>query len=793
MASEEKQSLRDKLAAFAKEKNLFFLPSIALSFGMVLLFSLMMLAFRLNLIVLIVIFGVFGIISALFFNVELEDKTKKIGFGLWRATISFLVTSAITTPVMLFFRTMMEHGSGNAVSFVPWLLFFIIAAGTIIFWISDTGKKMMEKVKEFNITSGSSANKIEHAGDVVLCKVKETGQPEIWPYKDRFLHMLILGPTGSGKTSQVILPLINQDMQNMEAGITVLEPKGDLAQKAAMMAKHYGRPFMYFDPSLADCPHFNPMAGKESDVVENMATTFRMLNPDSPQFFLDLNEQLMRNAVKVLKRLDQAEGIDGKWANLINLGRLLQNSGGQGRDIIMKHFAKIPSPTPDIAKENADIASWFLNDYLSERSKVYENTSGVRSQVAKITSNEFLREVLNPDVENGQKNDIDFDKHLAEGGVICISTAQGTLRDLSKFLGYFITLQLQSAVFRRPGNENTRRAHFLYIDEFQTYANPGFSDMLTQGRSYRVASHLATQARAQIGMGSGRDGDDFVQLVSTNARNIVLYPGCSYEDAKYYSDQFGEYMKEEVQVGITRKKFNLLTGGLDKLGHPSEQVRKTEKLAAVFTPTDLIYRPFGEIVYCLIKNNSIQIPQVGQISYIPQDLNKQLDEMVDQYLEEHKKNALDPWAAMRQQQEAARAAKAAAVQQSVIQETADIVPPVQAPQGVPVQPVSRPQQPAGFPPVQQVVQQPVQPPRQAPQQPRQTVVQPPQRQTIVQPPRQTVVRPPVQQSEVPDLAPVEPLIRPAAPRDVRMDLARAGDGDKLDLGFDDPIEDDDMT
>ena len=449
--------------------------------------------------------------------------------------------------------------------------------------------------------------------------------------------MLILGPTGSGKTSQTILPLINQDMQNPEMGITVLEPKGDLAQKAAMMAEHYGRKSVYFDPSFDNCPFFNPLFGKESDVVENMATTFRMLNPDSPQFFLDLNEQLMRNAVKVLKRLDKAEGVDGRYATFISLSTLLQNTAGKGRGFVQK-FSQINAKTQEEAKENTDIASWFLNDYFAEKSKTYENTSGVRSQVSKLVSNKFLRRVLNPDFEKGERNDIDFDKHLADGGIICISTAQGTLRDLGKYLGYFIILQLQSSVFRRPGNENTRRAHMLYIDEFQTYSNPGFSDMLTQGRSYRVASHLATQARAQMAMGGGKDGKNFVELVSTNARNIVLYPGCSKDDAEYYSKQFGEYEKTEVQIGKSYKTFNLLTGGLDKLGHPTETIREAKKMTAIFSPSDLIYRPFGEIVYCIIKKNSIQTPKVGQIEYIPRELNEELDKMVDKYIEEHLKS-----------------------------------------------------------------------------------------------------------------------------------------------------------
>lgn len=564
-----------------------------------------------------------------------EEYHKKACFLL---KISF-TTSFITitqAPVLWMMRT--HKNDGLAILLLIVTVMPLIC--TVVFFCSDSGKKVISFLNTGFFSLQKNNLSEVNPGDIVLCKVKEkleAGEAdprEILPYKDRFLHMLVLGPTGSGKTSQVLLPMVYQDIQNTQCGITVIEPKGDYAKEVAMMAKHYDRPYFYFDPSLSGCPHFNPMAGAEVDVVENMATTFKMLNPDSPQFFLDLNEQLMRNSVKVLKRLDKAEGIDGKYATLIRLSQLLQNSGGKGRELV-NNFSRIVSPTQEEAKENADIASWFLNDYFPERSKVYENTSGVRSQVAKIISNKYLRDVLNPDVEKGEKNEIDFDKHLEEGGVICISTAQGSLRDLSRFLGYFIILQFQSAVFRRPGDEDTRRPHFLYIDEFQTYSTPGFGDMLTQGRSYRVASHLATQNRSLMAMGGGRDGRNFVDLVSTNARNVILYPGCSYQDAKYYSDQFGEYEKVEEIVGINRKRFDLLTGGLDKLGHPTETVREMKSLTPNFTPTDLIYREFGEIVYCIIKNNSIQTPKVGIISYIPQDLNKKLKQMADEYTKSH--------------------------------------------------------------------------------------------------------------------------------------------------------------
>ena len=632
---DDKSEMREKLLEFAEGHKMFLVPLAALGFGLNLLFMLLELLLHANLFVLVFIIAAVVGVFCILLNVNQEENSIKWAFRFWAAMLVVTAAGGLATVLMVSMGHGIKNSTGSSMGYLfSWLAFVLACAGSLVFFLSDMGKKFMESVRGFNVYTDLKAAKTARAGDVVLCKVKETGQPEVWPYKDRFLHMLILGPTGSGKTSQVILPLINQDMQNLEAGVTVLEPKGDLAIKAAMMAKHYGRPYMYFDPSLANCPFFNPMSGKESDVVENMATTFRMLNPDSPQFFLDLNEQLMRNAVKVLKRMDAAIGVDGKHANLITLGQLLQNSGGQGRKIV-QDFTKIPTPTADIAKENQDIASWFLNDYLSERSKVYENCSGVRSQVAKLNSNEFLRKVLNPDVDAGERNDLDFDKHLAEGGVICISTAQGTLRELSRFLGYFITLQLQSAVFRRPGNENTRRAHFLYIDEFQTYSTPGFADMLTQGRSYRVASHLATQARAQMAMGGGRDGKNFVELVSTNARNLVIFPGVSKEDAKFYSEEFGEYEKVEVVKSQTRKRFNLITGGLDRLGHPTESIREQTKLTANFTPTDIRFRPFGEIAYCIIKNNSIQKPKVGKVKWLPKEYDSRLKQMIEDEIVVH--------------------------------------------------------------------------------------------------------------------------------------------------------------
>lgn len=498
----------------------------------------------------------------------------------------------------------------------------IILLSVMIYMINRPLMKVkLQKMGDINIPAklNISFNTVERkTGDIKLCQNKDSKQDVFIPCKDRFLHMLVLGPTGSGKTSQIILPLLNQDLQNKDAGITVIEPKGDLAEKAYAMAQYYGRKAVYFNPILESCPTFNPLYGKEEDVIENMVTAFKMLNPDSAQYFQDMNEQLLRNALKVLKRTK------GNNATLIDLSRLISNTAGSGRKLVANEFTKLESPTDAIAKENQDISNYFLSDYFNEKSKTFENTSGVRSQVAKIVSNKFLRKVLNPE----GKSDIDFDNHLETGTVICISTAQGKLRDLGKFLGYFIILNFQSSTFKRPGNENTRRNHFLYIDEFQSYSNPGFADMLTQGRSYRVASHLATQNRALIGMGSGRDGDDFVELVSTNARNIVLFPGGNYNDAKYYSEQFGEV--DKITIGESSSKTAASPLVVGKMQPAKDTFSIKEETEARMSPTDIILRPFGEITYSIVQNNTLQPASIGKISYIDKDLNEILDRMVEE-------------------------------------------------------------------------------------------------------------------------------------------------------------------
>lgn len=613
----DKEKILDKMTEYTKK---YYMITLRGCIAWQILYLISALLFKQSILWLHIIPLIVFILSTIIFKEFANDKELKTTKKLIPKSIVIGICGVLNHMIICVANGFTSVSKTNSFCKLSYLIDFFIVIIALVEIKKETVIK--ESIEEFMTTSflmklGVLDKNIKlKPGDVQICVNEETSEPVILPKNDRFLHMLVLGPTGCGKTSQVLIPMINQDVQNMDCGVTVIEPKGDLAEKIFMMAKHYGREVMYFNPILPDCPYFNPLFGKEEDVIENMATTFKMLNPDSAQFFQDMNEQLIRHSLKVLKRLY------GNNATLIDLATLVQNSGGEGRKIVTQ-FSRLNVESPAIAKENADTASWFLNDYFNEKSKTYDNCSGVRSQISKIISNKYLRRVLNP--PNGQ-NDIDFDKHLAEGGVVVMTTAQGKLRDLGRFLGYFIILQLQSAVFRRPGDEDTRKAHFLYIDEFQVYSNPGFADMLTQGRSYRVASHLATQNRALMAMGGGNDGKNFVELVSTNARNTIIFPGGNAADAKYYSEQFGEVLVKKTELGTSNSRFG--TKLQDKVTK-----RYSEKNESRYSSTDLIYRKFGHLTYSLINNNSLQPAGQGIVEYIPKELNNKLKNMLSEYKE----------------------------------------------------------------------------------------------------------------------------------------------------------------
>lgn len=65
-------------------------------------------------------------------------------------------------------------------------------------------------------------------GDVVICDdakqlcTKSRDTRVVMPVESRMMNTLILGPAGSGKTTNIILPMVAQDAQNSDWGLSLI-------------------------------------------------------------------------------------------------------------------------------------------------------------------------------------------------------------------------------------------------------------------------------------------------------------------------------------------------------------------------------------------------------------------------------------------------------------------------------------------------------------------------------------------------------------------------------------------
>ncbi|MGB9879641.1 MAG: hypothetical protein ACPLRM_02650, partial [Anaerolineae bacterium] len=97
------------------------------------------------------------------------------------------------------------------------------------------------------------------------------GVPVVLKHNDRYTHTLVVGTTGTGKTSRVLKPLIYQDLEALASGrrlgITVIEPKGSFAADVAEMCRDMGIPCTFINPEDPNTAKFNPLDGDDEYAV----------------------------------------------------------------------------------------------------------------------------------------------------------------------------------------------------------------------------------------------------------------------------------------------------------------------------------------------------------------------------------------------------------------------------------------------------------------------------------------------------------------------------------------------
>ncbi|MBT9252118.1 MAG: TraM recognition domain-containing protein [Brockia lithotrophica] len=437
-----------------------------------------------------------------------------------------------------------------------------------------------------------------------------------WGGKDLMTHLLVVGPPRSGKTSGVLKPMIAQLLElkakGVPLGLTVIEPKGDLAYFAAEIARRRGWNPVHIDPLPRDYRGYavseyesaamNPLSQPESVAMESFVRVVHALMESGRQeaFFPLVQETVIRYVVRLAKR------VYGDDVDVVKITELLRTEDAlkKAKDALEKIVRENPEADAEHTVKNFEILNWFTNEYFHPNLKTeYRRyTMGVRVTLENLISHPAMRQVLSA------KGKIDFDAHLENGGILAINTALGYLGKSGDALGIFALMSFQDAIFRRPGTEETRTPHFLIIDEAGRYITPDFERLLSLAPEYRVSVILAVQTIGQLEVASGKySAQAMRRIILTNTRSRIVFGGIGAEDAEIFEREFG--IEESERVSVSRKYASIL---------PS-QVMKQEVEKPRYSKTEIQELRSDTFLARMLKDRTLQPPVLGRVKYLPRN------------------------------------------------------------------------------------------------------------------------------------------------------------------------------
>lgn len=378
--------------------------------------------------------------------------------------------------------------------------------------------------------------------DAIIGRDIDTNEEIKLKEKDRLFNTLVLGPTGSGKGSISLKPMILRDILEGDCQVIVFEPVGDLADNIVDIAKKKNKEVVCLSPYKCGVS-VNPLIGNEYTVIRELVNVFNTIYADSTPYFKDKCIQLLINSISVAKR------VFGDKATFTELDMIIENTENNGKDILLKLIEN------NFTTENLKLASWFAEYY--ENNVKSNDFIEAKRFIKFYTEDKYISNVMN-NIKN--KNSININTLMEKEEHIIVGGHLGILRK-DKGLSYSLLL-LEKIITYLYNRKDKSKPVYLYINEFSTYINEQLVNFLLTNRCLNVGVIIGLQARCQI-------NKEYQNTVLSNVRNLIIHPGLNSNDANYYS----EVLNSMINVKL-------------------------------YTPENIIYKPFNHYVACIIEDGT---------------------------------------------------------------------------------------------------------------------------------------------------------------------------------------------
>lgn len=296
--------------------------------------------------------------------------------------------------------------------------------------------------------------------------------------KDRTKHVYVIGKTGMGK-STLLENMAVQDIKNGN-GLAFIDPHGATAETLLeYIPEERVKDVLYFAPfDTANPISFNVMEDVGPDkrhlVVSGLMSVFKKIWVDAWSARM---EYILSNTLLAL--------LEYPDSTLLGVNRMLSD----------KHYrSKVVANIQDPA-----VKSFWVDEFANYNERyMQEAGDAIKNKIGQFTSNPLIRNIV------GQPHS-SFDlREVMDGKKILIANLSKGLvgESNANLLGSMLTTRLYLAAMSRAdltAAEIKEAPNFyFYVDEFQSFANATFADILSEARKYKLNLTIAHQYIEQM-------------------------------------------------------------------------------------------------------------------------------------------------------------------------------------------------------------------------------------------------------------------------------------------------------
>lgn len=348
--------------------------------------------------------------------------------------------------------------------------------------------------------------------------------------EDSFKHIMLVAPSGAGKTSSYVIPSILLQLKK-GGSIVVTDPSGEIFTHTSGYAESKGYTIKIFDISNpSNSLTYNPIehAHNHRDIAFLATTLIKSGSETDPQtaFWNSGASVIVELLIKLLKNYYP------NYANLANIRYLLNSFGTDGSNI---------TPLFTQAKVDRGLFSEFMG-FINQEPKILQ---GFLS-----TAKTALKALTDPEIANLlASNTLDFRTLRGQPTILYVICRESLIPHFSFLIKLFYSQLFNHCM---EGVSPTDLPIYVYMDEFGNLGKLNeFHTTLTTVRKYGVSISLILQDIEQL---TNIYGSTQASIIMNGGTSTKLFlPGMSQTSCEVLSKMLGITTIQDTNIWTQKK------------------------------------------------------------------------------------------------------------------------------------------------------------------------------------------------------------------------------------------------